>query len=191
MSSNKGLIFVANNLLEIWAYSPLPRNLVSASQDGKLIVWDSYSTNKVHAIPLRSSWVMTCAYAPSGSFVACGGLDNICSIYRSEKWDMVVSCHIILTHFLLQFKNPRRQRPREPGIAWPHRLPQLLPISGRQSDRNQQRRHDLVCKIRYERPSASTFPHKLRKNEKFLQPLLALSHCFNQQLYRRINPVVT
>lgn len=24
---------------------------------------------------------MTCAYAPSGSYVACGGLDNICSIY--------------------------------------------------------------------------------------------------------------
>lgn len=58
------------------------RNLVSASQDGKLIVWDSHTTNKVHAIPLRSSWVMTCAYAPSGSYVACGGLDNICSIYR-------------------------------------------------------------------------------------------------------------
>ena len=57
------------------------KHLVSASQDGKLIVWDSYSTNKVHAIPLRSSWVMTCAYAPSGSFVASGGLDNICSIY--------------------------------------------------------------------------------------------------------------
>ena len=36
---------------------------------------------QVHAIPLRSSWVMTCAYAPSGNFVACGGLDNICSIY--------------------------------------------------------------------------------------------------------------
>ncbi|XP_012697392.1 guanine nucleotide-binding protein subunit beta-4 [Clupea harengus] len=57
------------------------RLLVSASQDGKLIIWDSYTTNKIHAIPLRSSWVMTCAYAPSGSFVACGGLDNICSIY--------------------------------------------------------------------------------------------------------------
>ncbi|KAJ4432063.1 hypothetical protein ANN_20677 [Periplaneta americana] len=61
--------------------SSVCRNLVSASQDGKLIVWDSYTTNKVHAIPLRSSWVMTCAYAPSGSYVACGGLDNICSIY--------------------------------------------------------------------------------------------------------------
>lgn len=69
------------------------RNLVSASQDGKLIVWDSYSTNKVYAIPLRSSWVMTCAYAPSGSFVACGGLDNICSIYslKSREGNVRVS----------------------------------------------------------------------------------------------------
>jgi guanine nucleotide-binding protein G(I)/G(S)/G(T) subunit beta-1 len=58
------------------------RHLVSASQDGKLIVWDAYTTNKVHAIPLRSSWVMTCAYSPSGNLVACGGLDNICSIYN-------------------------------------------------------------------------------------------------------------
>uniref|UniRef100_A0A8C1YCG3 Guanine nucleotide binding protein (G protein), beta polypeptide 4b n=1 Tax=Cyprinus carpio TaxID=7962 RepID=A0A8C1YCG3_CYPCA len=55
--------------------------LVSASQDGKLIIWDGYTTNKMHAIPLRSSWVMTCAYAPSGNYVACGGLDNICSTY--------------------------------------------------------------------------------------------------------------
>jgi guanine nucleotide-binding protein G(I)/G(S)/G(T) subunit beta-1 len=58
------------------------KNLVSASQDGKLLVWDGLTTCKVHAIPLRSSWVMTCAYAPSGGFVACGGLDNICSIYN-------------------------------------------------------------------------------------------------------------
>ncbi|SAM09744.1 hypothetical protein [Absidia glauca] len=63
------------------------RHVVSASQDGKLIVWDAYSSNKVHAIPLRSSWVMTCAYAPSGNFVACGGLDNICSIYNLRGRD--------------------------------------------------------------------------------------------------------
>ena len=68
-----------------WGTDSSSRNLVSASQDGKLIVWDSYTTNKVHAIPLRSSWVMTCAYAPSGSFVACGGLDNICSIYSLKN----------------------------------------------------------------------------------------------------------
>ena len=56
------------------------KQLVSASQDGKLIVWNAQSTNKVHAIPLRSSWVMTCAFSPTGGRVACGGLDNICSI---------------------------------------------------------------------------------------------------------------
>ncbi|GAB5356451.1 hypothetical protein AAMO2058_000290800 [Amorphochlora amoebiformis] len=55
--------------------------LVSASQDGKLIIWNAFTTNKIHAIPLRSSWVMTCAYSPSSKFVACGGLDNLCSIF--------------------------------------------------------------------------------------------------------------
>uniref|UniRef100_A0A8C5JXE4 Uncharacterized protein n=1 Tax=Jaculus jaculus TaxID=51337 RepID=A0A8C5JXE4_JACJA len=31
--------------------------------------------NKMHAIPLRSSWVMTCAYtSPSGNYITCGGL---------------------------------------------------------------------------------------------------------------------
>jgi len=58
------------------------RHLVSASQDGKLIIWNGFTTNKVHAIPLRSSWVMTCAYSPSGNLVACGGLDNLCSVYK-------------------------------------------------------------------------------------------------------------
>lgn len=58
------------------------KHLVSASQDGKLIIWNAFTTNKVHAIPLRSSWVMTCAYSPSGTMVACGGLDNLCSVYK-------------------------------------------------------------------------------------------------------------
>jgi len=56
--------------------------LVSASQDGRMLVWDAMSSNKVHAIPLSSTWVMTCSYSPSGNFVACGGLDNICSIFN-------------------------------------------------------------------------------------------------------------
>lgn len=56
-------------------------HLASASQDGKLMIWDGVSTNKKHMINLRSSWVMTCAYAPSGEFIACGGLDNLCSVY--------------------------------------------------------------------------------------------------------------
>eukprot|EP01006_Ploeotia_vitrea_P046596 TRINITY_DN67039_c5_g2_i1.p1 TRINITY_DN67039_c5_g2~~TRINITY_DN67039_c5_g2_i1.p1 ORF type:complete len:347 (+),score=159.85 TRINITY_DN67039_c5_g2_i1:253-1293(+) len=64
-------------------WAPDSKLLVSASQDGKLIIWNAFSTNKVHAIPLRSSWVMTCAYSPgAGELVACGGLDNLCSVYR-------------------------------------------------------------------------------------------------------------
>ncbi|GBG27515.1 Guanine nucleotide-binding protein subunit beta-1 [Hondaea fermentalgiana] len=59
------------------------KHLVSASQDGKLIVWNAATTNRVQAIPLRSSWVMTCAYEQSrDQLVACGGLDNICSVYK-------------------------------------------------------------------------------------------------------------
>lgn len=65
------------------------RRLVSASQDGKLIVWDALSTHKLFAIPLRSSWVMTCAYSPSSNFVACGGLDNICSVYSLKTKEVV------------------------------------------------------------------------------------------------------
>lgn len=42
---------------------------------------------QVNAIPLKSSWVMTCAYAPSGNLVACGGLDNMCSIYNLKSKD--------------------------------------------------------------------------------------------------------
>jgi len=57
--------------------------IVSASQDGKLIVWNANTTHKVQAIPLRSSWVMTCAFEhQNNKLVACGGLDNMCSIYQ-------------------------------------------------------------------------------------------------------------
>ncbi|KAM3858367.1 guanine nucleotide-binding protein G(I)/G(S)/G(T) subunit beta-3b [Diretmus argenteus] len=58
------------------------RQMVSASQDGKLLIWDTYTGNKVNAVPLKSAWVMSCCYAPSGDMVASGGLDNICTVYN-------------------------------------------------------------------------------------------------------------
>mmetsp|Transcript_16300 Transcript_16300/g.28872 ORF Transcript_16300/g.28872 Transcript_16300/m.28872 type:complete len:348 (+) Transcript_16300:152-1195(+) len=68
-----------------WAGSGKAEELVSASQDGKLIIWNANTTLKGQAIPLRSSWVMTCAFEQtSNKFVACGGLDNLCSIYSAE-----------------------------------------------------------------------------------------------------------
>eukprot|EP01130_Rhizamoeba_saxonica_P003945 TRINITY_DN1632_c0_g1_i1.p1 TRINITY_DN1632_c0_g1~~TRINITY_DN1632_c0_g1_i1.p1 ORF type:complete len:362 (-),score=71.68 TRINITY_DN1632_c0_g1_i1:67-1119(-) len=74
-------------------------HLVSASQDGKLLVWDALTTNKTHAIPLRSSWVMTCAFSSSLKFVASGGLDNICSIYNlhSQEYPIRV-CRELNSH---------------------------------------------------------------------------------------------
>jgi len=58
--------------------------VVSASQDGKLIVWNALTTYKLKMIPLASARVMTVAYSQSGQYVACGGLDNICSVYRLD-----------------------------------------------------------------------------------------------------------
>ena len=49
---------------------------LSFLQDGKLIVWDAFTTNKEHAITMPTTWVMACAYGPSQTVVACGGLDN-------------------------------------------------------------------------------------------------------------------
>jgi guanine nucleotide-binding protein G(I)/G(S)/G(T) subunit beta-1 len=67
-------------------WSGTSKDLVSASQDGKLIVWDAMNNVKTQAIPLRSSWVMTCAFEQSkGNLVACGGLDNLCSIYQLNQ----------------------------------------------------------------------------------------------------------
>jgi len=57
------------------------RHLVSSSQDGKIIIWDAFTTNKEHALSLPTTWVMACAYAPGGQAVACGGLDNKLTVF--------------------------------------------------------------------------------------------------------------
>ena len=60
-------------------------HILSASQDGKLIYWNGITQNKVSSIPLRNSWVMCCSLEQSDNRLsACGGLDNICSVYDLE-----------------------------------------------------------------------------------------------------------
>ncbi|GAA0184767.1 heterotrimeric G-protein [Lithospermum erythrorhizon] len=56
--------------------------IVSASQDGRLIVWNALTSQKTHAIKLACAWVMTCSFSPNGQSVACGGLDSVCSIFN-------------------------------------------------------------------------------------------------------------
>lgn len=55
------------------AYSGDSRHCVTGSLDGKLIIWDTFTGNKVQIIPLRSAWVMSVAYAPSGNLVGKNG----------------------------------------------------------------------------------------------------------------------
>lgn len=59
------------------------RRLVSSSQDGKLIVWDAFPSNskQEHVVTLPTTWVMACSFAPSGNFIAGGGLDNKITAY--------------------------------------------------------------------------------------------------------------
>lgn len=60
---------------------------LSASQDGKLIVWNALTTNKLNAINLEDNWVMTCAFEQSqNQLLATGGLKNTCYIYQQREY---------------------------------------------------------------------------------------------------------
>ncbi|KAL8582275.1 Guanine nucleotide-binding protein subunit beta-5a [Nucella lapillus] len=74
------------------------RHIVSSSQDGKMLVWDAFTTNKEHAVTMPTTWVMACSYGPSGSFVACGGLDNKCTIYPLSLEDPASKKRAVATH---------------------------------------------------------------------------------------------
>ncbi len=67
---------------------------------------------------------MTCAYAPSGNYVACGGLDNICSIYN-----------------LNQNRDGPTRVARE--AVRPRRIPIVLPVHQRPKHPDLVRRHDV------------------------------------------------
>ena len=110
---------------------------MSASQDGKLIVWNALTGNKLKLIPLASAWVMTVAYSGSGDYVACGGLDNICSVYKLSAHGIPdekappVRAAFELQHHDGYAATPRNataassQRPR----PWPRLLPPSLILS--------------------------------------------------------------
>ncbi|XP_077302112.1 guanine nucleotide-binding protein subunit beta-2 [Arctopsyche grandis] len=76
-------------------FSADSRHCVTGSLDGKLIIWDTWTGNKVQVIPLRSSWVMSVAFAPSGNFVACGGMDNMCTVYDVNNRDATGAAKVV------------------------------------------------------------------------------------------------
>ena len=64
-------------------WGPDSTKIISASQDGNLLLWNAVTSNKLQAIPLKSSYVMSVGMEQSsGNMVACGGLDNLCTVYK-------------------------------------------------------------------------------------------------------------
>lgn len=85
------------------------------------------------AVPLKSAWVMSVAFAPSGNLVASGGLDNICTVYNikaaSPKTVRELDAHT-------GEENGAPLPPKKEGqvltdrsaVSLPPRLPVLLPF---------------------------------------------------------------
>ncbi|KAF8561317.1 hypothetical protein P879_11340 [Paragonimus westermani] len=93
------------------AWATDKRHIVSSSQDGKILVWDAFTTNKVsfslardrtfqeYSISVPTTWVMSCACSPSSTFVACGGLDNKCTVYPlTPDEDPLLRKKLVATH---------------------------------------------------------------------------------------------
>lgn len=74
-------------------------DVVSASQDGKLILWSAATASKKHMIPLRTAWVMTCAMdRAANQFAAVGGLDDMCSVYSLQPGSINRVLHELAGH---------------------------------------------------------------------------------------------
>ena len=66
--------------------------LLTASQDGNLLLWNAITSNKLQSIALASSYVMAVGLEPTqGQLLASGGLDNLCTVYRRGKKASVVA----------------------------------------------------------------------------------------------------
>lgn len=74
-----------NNKISDFRWSSDSKSILSASQDGFMLIWDTSTGLKKNAIPLDSQWVLTCGISPSGNLAASGGLNNNCTIYRVPR----------------------------------------------------------------------------------------------------------
>ncbi|XP_045777498.1 guanine nucleotide-binding protein subunit beta-5 [Maniola jurtina] len=79
-------------------WSPDKRHIVSSSQDGKVLVWDAFAATKEQSIATPSTWVLACAYAPSGALVAAGGLDNKVTVFALGDDEAAARKRTVGTH---------------------------------------------------------------------------------------------
>ncbi|KAG2734567.1 hypothetical protein G9P44_002573 [Scheffersomyces stipitis] len=74
-----------NNKIAKTQWSSDSSKLLSASQDGYMILWDAVTGFKKQAINLENQWVLTCSYSSDGKLAASAGLDNACTIYKVKQ----------------------------------------------------------------------------------------------------------
>jgi len=66
--------------------------LVSASQDGRLMLWNARTQQKIKAISLKNEYVMSCAFEKqNGLLIASGGLDSICTLHTLDTQTLLSS----------------------------------------------------------------------------------------------------
>ena len=94
-----------NNKISDFRWSRDSKRILSASQDGFMLIWDSASGLKQNAIPLDSQWVLSCAISPSSTLVASAGLNNNCTIYTifERKQSSAKRCVNFQRTYLLYF----------------------------------------------------------------------------------------
>ncbi|CAI8495695.1 unnamed protein product [Hanseniaspora opuntiae] len=63
--------------------------VLSASQDGFMLLWEATTGLKKNAVILDNQWVLSCAISPNNRLVASAGLDNHCTIYKIQPNNMV------------------------------------------------------------------------------------------------------
>lgn len=63
--------------------------ILSASQDGFMLLWEASTGFKKNAVLLDNQWVLSCAISPNNKLVASAGLDNHCTIYKIQPNNMV------------------------------------------------------------------------------------------------------
>ena len=67
--------------------------LVSVGRDGKLLFWYADTGYKRMAYPLDTEFIMTLKYSPDARYVACGGLDDVLSIFENKQNDTgIIEC---------------------------------------------------------------------------------------------------
>lgn len=61
--------------------------VLSASHDGKLVVWNALAEIREHLMILDNSFLQTCSFSPSSKLVATGGLDNHIHVFSLPEID--------------------------------------------------------------------------------------------------------